>query len=125
MNLPAEIEDLLKQLVAHAAKNARDETFKQEDIISMAENMAKSYGIELLALLDKSVEEETDRIAKNALVIAEYWLEEDGRPKHLIQDLWDVKDISVLDHIDQKYIERYFPKNKQRQTWNKIKGGEV
>lgn len=49
---------------------------------------------------------EREKVAINALAIAEYWIEEDGRPKHLIQDLWNVMDISVLDHIDEKYVKR-------------------
>jgi len=44
-------------------------------------------------------------VASNAMAIALCWVEEDGRPKHLMQDLWDVMDISVLDHIDGKYIK--------------------
>lgn len=55
------------------------------------------------------IAEERNKVAKNALIIAEYWLEEDGRSKHLIQDLWDVEDISVLHHIDEKYIKMHRP----------------
>ena len=56
------------------------------------------------------------RTAINAMAICLYWLEEDGRPKHLMQDMWDVQDISVLDHIDQKYIdeaEGHFKKERE------------
>jgi hypothetical protein len=62
---------------------------------------------ELMALIASYTEKAKDDVAKNALIIAECWIEEDGRPKHLIQDLWDVKDISVLDHIDEKYILKH------------------
>jgi len=55
--------------------------------------------------LTKYIEQEKLKVAQNAMAIALYWIEEDGRPKHLIQDMWDVVDISVLDHIDPKYIE--------------------
>ena len=61
------------------------------------------YAVKILKLISEAEE----RVAENALIIADYWIEEDGRPKHLIQDLWDVKDISVLDHIDQKYIDMH------------------
>lgn len=78
------------------------------DDMERMETIAVNEAMKLIATYRKKWETDAaDKVAKNALVIADYWINEDGRSKHLLQDLQDVKDISVLDHIDQKYIDRY------------------
>lgn len=60
------------------------------------------------AILAKCQEREaaiSRKVAINAMAIALYWLEEDGRPKHLMQDLWDVENLEVLELIDAKWLE--------------------
>jgi len=64
------------------------------------------------------ITEARNKVADNALTIAEYWLAEDGRPKHLIQDLWDVQDISVLNHIDDEYVNMYKGFNSKQNNLN-------
>lgn len=70
---------------------------------NVADNIMKA----VLPFATTLAEETEKRLTASACAIAEYWVEEDGRPKHLIQDLWDVAHIERLDHIDQKYLEKY------------------
>ena len=53
----AEMHDVLAQMVAQAACNARDVTFKDEDIPKMAESMAKHYGDHIRMLHDAHLED--------------------------------------------------------------------
>lgn len=63
--------------------------------------------IDLIKVPLRAMKDKWERaIAVNAMAIALYWLEEDGRPKHLVQDLWGVRNISVLDHIDKEWKEK-------------------
>lgn len=107
------LDDLLKVLVQHVEDHHPDPDATKP--CGVIEDVAQA--------LTKLTEEVVDEVAKNALVIAEYWLEEDGRPKHLIQDLRDVKDISVLEHIDKKYVDMY-KASPQRTTTTKILKGD-
>jgi hypothetical protein len=53
----------------------------------------------LTQLFERKLVEEQDRLTANALTVAKYWIEEDGRPKHLLLDLEEIRDISTLDHL--------------------------
>ena len=101
MTLPDDIElrEKLAKLEVYTTVKSEKHPLYYKDIEAI---------LEFIATYRKKWETDAaDKVAKNALVIADYWINEDGRSKHLLQDLQDVKDISVLDHIDQKYIDRY------------------
>ena len=82
--------DKLQLLIAPYDKPKYQDKFKQE----------------LEAYTTNKIIEARIETAINAMAIALYWLKEDGRPKHLVQDLWDtINAPEVLDHIDKKWFE--------------------
>lgn len=98
-----DIRKQIKDTLVYQTKHISEYSEGMVNLIVNVNNTVDS----LEALVAELVRSAENRVADNALIIAEYWINEDGRPKHLLQDLWDVKDVSVLDHIDKKYIDMY------------------
>jgi hypothetical protein len=93
--MPNNTDDWLTALVRSYAQDLMGST----RTVQVIDHYEKQFRKAITQRIEEAVAMAEKRCTDNAVTIAEYWLENDGRPKHLIQDLWDIKDISVLDHI--------------------------
>lgn len=96
-------EELLKQ-IKHICSDYRPNEFEPDRPIQHCRINKKKLDA-ILALIKQDREVTKLAIAQNAMAIALNWIENDGRAKHLMQDMWDVRDISVLGHIEERFIE--------------------
>jgi hypothetical protein len=62
---------------------------------------------ELKAYVERERVEARIEMEKTALCVADYWINEDGRPKHLMLDLQEIRNFDAVDWIGNEYRVKY------------------